>query len=76
MHGDGEGGNGSHSHSEHIAMKLSNHAEGFRNQWGYAQWVDASDLSESFWQADTDEEGEVSPTADPVLILIAAEEAA
>lgn len=54
-------------------MRISNHAPGFGHQWGYPAWVAAEDLSESFWVADTDDE-DVSSNADPLLILMAAEE--
>lgn len=54
-------------------MRIPNHAPGFAGQWGYPQWVDASDLSESFWQDVADEDSSVD--GDPLLILLAAEEA-
>lgn len=55
-------------------MYISNHAAGFANQWGYAEFVRADDLSESFWVDVADED--VSFDADPLALLIAAEDAA
>jgi hypothetical protein len=54
-------------------MRIPNHAPGFAGQWGRPEWVDASDLSESFWTDIADED--VSFDSDPVSIIIAAEEA-
>lgn len=54
-------------------MRIPNHAEGFSGQWGYPQWVEATDLSESFWSDVEDEDA--SSNADPLLILLDAEEA-
>lgn len=53
-------------------MYISNHAAGFANQWGYAEFVRADDLSESFWVDVADED--VSYDADPLALLIAAED--
>lgn len=53
-------------------MYISNHALGFANQWGYAEFVRADDLSESFWVDVADED--VSFAADPLTLLIAVEE--
>lgn len=53
-------------------MYISNHAAGFANQWGYAEFVRADDLSESFWVDVADED--VSYDADPLILLIAAED--
>lgn len=55
-------------------MYISNHAEGFANQWGRPDYVRADDLSEGFWQDVSDEE--VGFDADPLTLLIAAEDAA
>lgn len=55
-------------------MRRPNHAEGFNNQWGFADWISADDLSEGFWAFDTADE-DVSFDADPIFTLIAAEEA-
>lgn len=55
-------------------MYISNHAAGFANQWGHAEFVRADDLSESFWQDIADED--VSFAADPLTLLIAVEELA
>lgn len=54
-------------------MYIANHAEGFAHQWGYAEFVRADDLSESFWLDAADEDSSVD--GDPLLILLAAEEA-
>ena len=53
-------------------MYISNHAPGFAGQWGYAEFVRADDLSESFWVDVADED--VSFAADPLALLIAVEE--
>jgi hypothetical protein len=53
-------------------MYISNHAAGFANQWGYAEFVRADDLSESFWVDVADED--VSYDADPLVLLISAED--
>lgn len=53
-------------------MRIPNHAPGFANQWGRPEWVDATDLSESFWVDVADED--VSYDADPLVLLIAAED--
>ena len=55
-------------------MRIPNHAEGFANQWGFADWISADDLSEGFWSFDTSDE-DASFESDPLFILIAAEEA-
>jgi hypothetical protein len=52
-------------------MRIPNHAPGFAGQWGYPQWVDATDMSESFWVDVADED--VSYDSDPLLILLAEE---
>jgi hypothetical protein len=52
-------------------MYISNHALGFAGQWGRPEWVDASDLSESFWMDVADEDSSVD--GDPLLILLAEE---
>ena len=54
-------------------MRIQNHAVGFSGQWGRPEWVEASDLSETFWSDVSDED--VSFDTDPLLILINAEEA-
>ena len=53
-------------------MRIPNHAPGFGGQWGRPEWVDSSDLSESFWVDAADED--VSYDQDPLVLLIAAEE--
>lgn len=54
-------------------MRIPNHAEGFGNQWGFADWISADDLSEGFWAFDTADE-EPCFESNPLNILIAIEE--
>jgi len=54
-------------------MRIPNHAVGFSGQWGRPEWVEASDLSETFWSDAADED--TTFDADPLTIILAAEEA-